>query len=441
MKKPVKIHHIEQFQSMRDVLNLQDAIKESNRCLLCEDAPCSQGCPAGTDPGKFIRQIKFQNYKGAARTIRDNNIFGLVCSYICPVEKLCEKECSAKALEDPINIAGLQRFASEYGQANKLERYEKNQTKNEKIALVGGGPASLSCAFELAKMGYGVTIFEKENACGGIARWNIPDYRLPREVVALDCNVLFDLGVDIKCNSEIKSMKEAIALTKNGYQAVFIGTGLSVPIRLSVFEDCSNVTDYFTFLHSVKTQSGEYDVRNKFVIVVGAGSVAMDSACAAAALGAKRVTVVYRRSKNEMPADMEEIALAHKLNVNFKTNSIITEIEKVGDGITHVKGVEVDWDVVGSRNTSDAKLMPGTDFGLQADLVIEAIGTKPNADLGTHFKCSRKGTIVINHDFQTSQPGVFSAGDVVNAGMTIAQAVGEGKKAAASIDKFLRGET
>lgn len=437
MKKKIKLHNIKKFESMRDVLNLEDAIKESNRCLLCEDAPCSKGCPAGTDPGKFIRQIKFENYKGAARTVRDNNIFGSVCSYICPVEKLCEKECSVKALEDPINIAGLQRFASEYGRDHKLEQYETSVTQKEKVALVGAGPASLSCAFELAKMGYSVTIFEKEEACGGIARWNIPDYRLPREVVEFDCKSLLDLGVEIKYSNEILSSND---LLENGFQAIFLGTGLSQPVCLPIFKDYSNATDYFTFLHSVKSQDNKFDVKNKYVAVLGAGSVAMDSACAAAALGAKRVTIVYRRSKNEMPADVEEIELAHKLNVNFKTNSIITDIGKTNDKITHIKGSEVEWKKTGSRQVSDAKPISGADFGLNVDLIIQALGTKPDNTLSQHLKCTANGTIEVKQDFSTSVSGVFSAGDVVNAGTTIAQAVGEGKKAAISIDEFLRGE-
>lgn len=440
MKKKIKLQCIEKFQSMRDVLNLEDAIKESNRCLLCEDAPCSQGCPAGNDPGKFIRQIKFQNYKGAARTVRNNNIFGSVCSYICPVEKLCEKECSVRALEDPINIAGLQRFASEYGRDHQLEQYEKNISKKEKIALIGAGPASLSCAFELAKMGYGVTIFEKEKSAGGIARWNIPDYRLPREVVEYDCQQLLDLGVDIQCDTEVSSVGDAVALLKNSFQAIFLGTGLAHPVCLPMFDGCTNATNYFTFLHSVKAGDGKFDVKNKYVIVLGAGSVAMDSACAATALGAKRVTLIYRRSKNEMPADVEEIELAQKLNVNFKTNSIVTEVIKVGDKISNIRGSEVEWQKIGSRNEADAKIIPGTDFGLNADLVIQALGTKPDETLSQYLKCTNKGTIEVNQNFMTSLPGVFSAGDIVNAGTTIAQAVGEGKKAAASIDKFLRGE-
>lgn len=425
---------------MRDVLNLEDAIKESNRCLLCEDAPCSQGCPADTDPGKFIRQIKFQNYKGAARAVRNNNIFGTVCSYICPVEKLCEKECSVKALEDPINIAGLQRFSSEYGRAHKLERYETNITKKEKVALVGGGPASLSCAFELAKMGYGATIFEKEKSAGGIARWNIPDYRLPREVVDCDCQNLVDLGVDIQCDTEVSSVGDAVALLKNGFQALFIGSGLSRPVCLSMFDGCTNATDYFTFLHAVKEKNNKFEVKDKYIIVLGAGSVAMDSACAAAALGAKRVTLIYRRSKNEMPADVEEIELAQKLNVNFKTNSIVTEVIKTGDKISYIKGSEVEWKKIGSRNEADAKPIVGTEFSLNVDLVIQALGTKPDETLAQHLKCTSKGTIEVNQNFMTSLSGVFSAGDIVNAGTTIAQAVGEGKKAAASIDQFFRGK-
>ena len=168
---------------MREALNLQAAIKESNRCLLCHDAPCSKACPAGTDPAKFIRQLKFYNYKGAARTIRNNNVLGSVCAHICPVETLCEKECSICALEDPIDIGGLQQFASEYGKLHKLEPFAISQKSSGKIAVIGAGPAGLSCAATLANLDYDVTVFERNEHAGGVPRWNIPDYRLPIEAL------------------------------------------------------------------------------------------------------------------------------------------------------------------------------------------------------------------------------------------------------------------
>ncbi len=226
MRKAFDPDKITQFQSVREPLTLQAAIRESNRCLLCFDAPCSAGCPAGTDPGKFIRQIKFYNYKGAARTIRNNNILGSVCAFVCPVEKLCEKACSIKTLEDPINISGLQRFAMEYGKRFQIEPLRKSKRDQGKIAIIGCGPAGMGCASELARMDYDVTIFERENKAGGVPKWNIPEFRLPSEAITYDVENILSLGVDIRFNVSIENDEAISLLLAEGYQAVFISTGL-----------------------------------------------------------------------------------------------------------------------------------------------------------------------------------------------------------------------
>jgi len=435
---PVKI---EQFESMREPLSLQAAIKESNRCLLCYDAPCSSGCPAGTDPAKFIRQIKFYNYKGAARTIRKNNILGSVCAFVCPVEKLCEKECSVKALEYPINISGLQRFASEYGQKFKIEPLEQSLKTKGKIAIIGGGPAGMGCASALAKMDYEVVIFEREDHAGGVPEWNIPEFRLPEDALAYDVNNLLSQGVEIKFKSAIEKNDAVTDLLKEGYNAVFISAGLNKAFELDMLNGFANVLDYISFLRKIKFDKGSINLKDKNVAVIGGGSVAIDSSVSAKAAGANKVYLISLEHLNELPADKEEIQLARLMNIIFKAGSQITGLSAKEKMITGLTGIEIDWIEPMKFIPQNARQIRGTEFSINVDLVVQAIGTKPGSEV-TNFakglKTKGKGIIEVNETFETSIPGVFAGGDVVNGGATVVQAVGEGKKAAISIDNYLR---
>jgi dihydropyrimidine dehydrogenase (NAD+) subunit PreT len=441
MKKSINPLKIAQFKPMREPLSIQEAIKEANRCLLCYDAPCSDGCPAGTDPGKFIRQIKFYNYKGAARTIQKNNILGSVCAHICPVEKLCEQKCSVQALDVPININGLQRFASEYGKKFGIEPLEKVESKDTKIAIIGAGPAGIGCASVLAKNGYNVTIFEKENEAGGVLHWNIPEFRLPEEAIGVDFKNLLDLGVNIKYNKKIDSVDGVQTLLKENYKAVFIGTGLSEAFRLDMFEGFSNAVDYISFLREVKINNGYESLVNKNVAIIGGGSVAIDSAVSAKACGAKKVYLISLEHLDELPADKEEIELARKMNIIFKSGSQVIGLVSDKGKITQIKGKEIDWIESGKFIPENARQISGTKFSINVDLVIQAIGTKPGKEIkkfAGDLKTFGKGIIVVNENFETNIPGIFAGGDISNGGATVVQAVGEGKKAAESIDRYLK---
>jgi NADPH-dependent glutamate synthase beta subunit-like oxidoreductase len=441
MKKPIDPEKIGQFESMREPLSLQAAIKESNRCLLCYDAPCSAGCPAGTDPAKFIRQIKFYNYKGAARTIRSNNILGSVCSFVCPVEKLCEKECSVKALEDPINISGLQRFASEYGKHSVIGPLEKSKKTNGKIAIIGGGPAGMGCASALAMMDYDVTIFEKEDHAGGVPRWNIPEFRLPGSALAYDIGNLLSQGVGIRYNSAIDTNEAVTNLLKDGYDAVFISSGLSVAFKLDILDGFENAVDYIAFLRKVKFVKPGINLKNKNVAIIGGGSVAIDSAVSAKAGGASKVYLISLEHLDELPADKEEIQLARIMNIVFKAGSQITGIVVKDKMLSGLTGIEIDWIEPGKYIPQNARQITGTEFSINVDLVVQAIGTRPGGELtnlAKGLKTKGKGIVDVNEDFETGVPGVFAGGDVVNGGATVVQAVGEGKKAAQSIDNYLK---
>ncbi len=440
MKSPVDPLKVAQFENMRATLTLQAAIKEANRCLLCYDAPCSADCPAGTDPGKFIRQLKFYNYKGAARTIRNNNILGNVCAHICPVEKLCEKACSIKALEDPINIGGLQGFAIEYASQAGIEAMDRSKKTSGKIAVVGGGPAGIGCASALAKLDYDVCIFERSQEAGGVPRWNIPEFRLPAEALAHDIENLLSQGVEFRYNTDVQSEEAVTKLLEDGYEAIFISTGLSRAFALDLLDGYTNSIDYITFLHKAKFDRESLDLKNKNVAVIGGGSVAIDSAVSAKACGAAKVYLISLEHLSELPADIEEIKLARLMNIIFKSGSQITGLTAENKRISRLQGIEIAWKEAGKFSPENARPIAGTEFSMLADLVIQAIGTRPGLEI-KHFakglKTQGKGTITVNDRFETSIPGIFAGGDVVNGGATVVQAVGEGKNAAESIDNYL----
>ncbi len=440
MKKKFHLKAIKAFKPMREPLTLQEAIVESNRCLLCEDAPCTKGCPAGTDPGKFIRQIKFQNYKGAARTIRRNNIMGSVCAHVCPTEKLCEAHCSAKEMGDPINISGLQQFAINYGKQNHLEPLKTSEKNRGKVAVIGAGPAGLSCAAELAHANYDVTIYEKESSGGGVPRWNIPDFRLPPDIIDHDLTHLAELGVTIKYHHPIDTPQKGEILLQN-YDAVFVGTGLNQPFLLPEMEGFSNAKGYIDFLRSIKTdrESIKKKVLNRSVIVIGGGSVALDSAISAKALGASKVYVISLEHLSELPADPEEIELAHGVHIIFKPNTRITGVKSINQQIVAVKGNEISWREANNYTPSNAVDIQDTEFILKADYVVQAIGTKPLIhSIFPQLNVAGKGCIV-GEDGISQQGKLFAAGDVVTGGATVVRAVGDGKKIAMAIDRFIKG--
>lgn len=440
MKTKISKDKIENFECMREALTMQQAIKEANRCLLCNDAPCSAACPAGTDPGLFIRKIKFLNFKGAARTIRDNNIMGSVCALICPVEKLCEEKCSATSLEDPINIGGLQRFASEYGQNNGLEKFEATKKENGKVAIIGAGPAGMSCAAELAKKDFDVTIFEKNNEAGGMPRITIPEFRLDDNALEYDIQNLKDLGVEIKLNTTIENKNQIEELKKEGYKAVFISGGLTNAFELPMLKEYKNSVSYIDFLSKVKIDKNSYDLKGKNVAVIGGGSVAVDSANSAAAMGAKKVYLISLESLNELPADKEEIKLAQIMNIVFKSNSQIVGVKNKDNKITILKGKEIEWKEENNFSPDNAIQIENTDFNIPVDFVVTAIGTAAGNEIpniATNLKIKSKNLIETN-DFATNIEGVFAGGDIINGGSTAVQAIGDGKKAAEEIYNLLK---
>ncbi|MFA6075247.1 MAG: FAD-dependent oxidoreductase [Negativicutes bacterium] len=396
--------------------NVRTAMEEATRCLLCHDEPCSKACPAGTEPGRFIRSIRFRNFKGAAEIIREANVLGGCCARICPAGQLCEGECSRTGIDRPIDIRGLQRFAIEQEQIFGMETLKTASSKNQRVACVGAGPASLACAAEMAKLGYQVEIFEKMPLAGGMMSYGITPARLPQAVIEHDIAQIIKLGVKIHYGHSL-SEKLSISELRNEFAAIFIGVGLwcSRPIEIEGGQ-LTGVYNAIDYLARARTGCSGFTVGND-VVVIGGGDTAMDCAATAKMLGAANVTIVYRRTVAEAPADIEEVE-----NIQAMDISIITRFKPLKiEGQDKVSGFIAQ----GTDDYSQLKL--------KADQVVFAIGQLPS--------CWRESTVklTVDEDMVVSTDGLFAGGDIVNGGSTVVQAVADGKKAARSIAKYLEG--
>lgn len=393
------------------------ALEEAARCLLCHDAPCSKGCPAGTDPAKFIRSIRFRNVKGAAETIRQNNILGGSCARVCPYDNLCEEACSRCGIDKPIQIGKLQRYAIEQEKLFNMKTLEAPKEKKAgKAACVGAGPASLACAAELAKAGYKVTVFEKEAKAGGVLTYGIVPSRLPKSVVDYDVSLVKDLGVKFKFNTEVKGAE------LDEYDAVFVGAGLwksNVPDIPGA--DKSGVYSAVDFLKEANVEKNKF-IPGKKVVVIGGGDVTVDCAVTAKLLGAEDVRIVYRRTIEEAPGNINEFHYALSLGIGITTGMAPAEI--LGTK-TKVSGISF-------KGWYDKK----AEMSVSADTVIFATGQGADSILkGSPITFADKGLIKAPKGKAGGK--FFAAGDIVNGGKTVVEAVAGGKEAAASMIAFL----
>ena len=393
------------------------AMEEAARCLLCHDAPCSKGCPAGTDPAKFIRSIRFRNDRGAAETIRENNILGGTCARVCPYDRLCEEACSRCGIDKPIEIGKLQRYAIEQEEAYGMKTLSAPEKKVGNVACVGAGPASLAVAAELAKAGYNVTILEREAKAGGVLTYGIVPSRLPQAVVDHDIAQVEGLGVKFQFNTEVK------AADLDAYDAVFVGAGLwadNLP-KIDGLE-LDGVYAAVDFLKEARTKAEGFNPGKK-VLVVGGGDVAVDCAVSAKLLGAEDVKIVYRRTLEEAPGNMTEFHYALSLGIGMTTGMAPAAVK--GNG--KVEAVEFK----GFRDEA-------AELTLSADTIVFATGQKAE-DMAAvaGVKVTDKGTIAADDAGATDVEKIFAAGDIVNGGKTVVEAVAAGKVAAASMIAYL----
>lgn len=409
--------------------NIATAMEEASRCLLCLDAPCSQDCPAGTNPGDFIRAIRFRNFKGAAEIIRTNNVLGGICARVCPYEVLCEQACSRTGIDKPIQIGRLQRFATDYEKASGFKALEKVEATKEKVAMIGSGPASLTCGAELAQKGYDVTIFEEKAIPGGVLSYGVVPARLPQYIVDEEVELIKSLGVKIVCNTKIGKDKSIEDLKAEGFKAFFIGAGIQAPKMLDIpGTDLDGVTTAVEYLGTAKPSDGDVDPGKK-VVVIGGGDVAMDCATTSRLLGSERTMILYRRTREEAPAHKTEMTYVESIGVQFYYGFTPVEILGENGKVTGIKGK-------GFRDESV--------ITLECDKVVFAIGQQPDSSVAdiADVKLSPKNTIVADEekDCKTDVPYIFAGGDIVNGGKTVVQAVAVGKTAAESIEKYLNKE-
>ncbi len=444
------------FKSMRTGLDLPQAIAEADRCLLCHDAPCSKGCPADTRPAEFIRKLRFRNVTGAIRTIKENNILGGACGELCPTHRLCEKACSARftslarpeGADRPVPIGRIQRFLVEHSWQIGFKPLQRSIARSEPIAVVGAGPAGLSCAAELAKNGYPVTVFESRPEPGGVLRYGVVSYRFSLDFLRNELKDIEDLGVEFKCNHPIEGPAEAERLLKNGFRAVFLAPGLWAAEALAPqappINGVHSSVDYLSALRDGRFRETADRIAGKTVAVIGGGSVAMDCVESAAKLGAGDVYLIYRRSYAQMPAEPDERIEAQEAGVHFLLlNQPIDYV--IGRG-RRLKGLKLVRTCLGAPDASgrrSPKPVKGSEWVLACDVAIEAIGNRPAPDSPNWYprvKLAGNNLIQANpRTGRTSVRGIFAGGDIVRGPALVVQAVADGKAAARAIRRYLHG--
>lgn len=427
------------------------ALDEAARCLNCKNMPCVSGCPVNIEIPHFIKEITESDYEGAYKIIAKSSSLAAVCGRVCPQESQCESKCVRGVKGEPVGIGRLERFVADLHNENCTEQPAQPEKNGHKVAVIGSGPSGLTCAGDLAKLGYDVTVFEALHTAGGVLVYGIPEFRLPKAIVAKEIDNLRALGVKIETNVIIGKTISVDELLEDGFEAVYIGTGAGLPNFMNIpGENLSGVYSANEFLTRINLMKAYKDdsatpvLHAKNVAVVGGGNVAMDAARCAKRLGAENVYIVYRRGESELPARAEEIEHAKEEGIEFRLLSNPTSIE--GDENGHAAKVVCQKMELGEPDASGRRRpvpIEGADFVLDADCVIIAIGTSPNPLIKSTtdgLEVSKRGGIVTDEDGLTSREGVYAGGDAVTGSATVILAMGAGKKAAAAIDKYIKSK-
>ena len=430
----------ENFSDIHPPFETQDAaMVDANRCLFCYDAPCTKSCPTGINIPKFIKQITTENIKGSAHTIFVSNIMGAGCSKVCPVEKLCEGACVYNLMEEEaIPIARLQRYSTEKAMAEKWKLFERKPSVGKKVAVIGAGPAGLSCAHVLSREGIDVTIFEKESKGGGLMTYGIAAYKVTPQFCEDEVNYILSIGgIDIQYNKALGKDIRLAELQKS-YDAVYIAFGVGLARQLDIpGEQLEGVTDALQFIYDIRSKGYPAVPVGDKVVVIGMGMTAIDAATQAKRLGAKEVTLVYRRTQEEMPCTETELNIAKLDGCRVlwlaAPKEVLGEQGKVTQLVCSVMQLSTP-DAGGRR----APAPTGETFVLEADMVIKAAGQMPFESLvGSSHIDHSNGKIVIDGGTATNIKGVFAGGDCVNGGKEVVDAVQAGKDGAAAILKYL----
>ena len=430
--------------------NAEEAQEEATRCLNCKNAKCVQGCPVSINIPEFIHNVKEGNFEEAYKVIGKSSALPAVCGRVCPQETQCEGQCIRGIKGEAISIGKLERFVADWARENNVSPEMPTEKKGKKVAVIGSGPSGLTCAGDLAKMGYDVTIFEALHEAGGVLVYGIPEFRLPKKtVVASEIENVKKLGVKIETNVVIgKSMTIDQLINEEGFDAVFIGSGAGLPRFMGIPGENANevfsANEYLTRSNLMKAFREDYDTpiaRFKKVAVVGGGNVAMDAARTALRLGAE-VHIVYRRSEEELPARAEEVHHAKEEGIIFVLLTNPTEVLTDDKGnVTGIKCVKMELgepDASGRRKPVE---VPDSEFVMDLDAVIMSLGTSPNPLISSTTKGleinKRKCIVAEEANGQTSKEGVYAGGDAVTGAATVILAMGAGKAAAKGIDEYL----
>lgn len=428
----------------------EQAVDEANRCLNCKNKPCVSGCPVAIDIPEFIAKIREEDFEGAYQIISKSSSLPAVCGRVCPQETQCESKCVRGIKGEPVAIGRLERFVADYHMQNCRELPKVPEQNGHKVAIIGAGPSGLTCAGDLARLGYDVTVYEALHLAGGVLVYGIPEFRLPKAIVQKEIENLEAMGVKINTNMVIGKTLSIDELFEYGYEAVFIGSGAGLPRFMGIpgenLKGVYSANEFLTRVNLMKAYKDDSDtpvLNAKNVAVVGGGNVAMDAARCAKRLGAENVYIVYRRSMNELPARQEEVEHAEEEGIIFKT--LNNPVEILGDEHKFVNGVKCIEMELGEPDESGRRSpvpKPGSEFLLDVDCVVMSIGTSPNPLIRNTTKgleTNKRGCFIVDEETgKTSRDGVYAGGDAVTGAATVILAMGAGKDAAKAIDEYIK---
>ena len=431
----------------------EQALDEAARCLHCKNKPCREGCPVGIDIPAFIARVAEKDYEGAYQVIAESSSLPAVCGRVCPQETQCEKHCVRAIKGESVGIGRLERFVADYHNTHSKAEAVRPASNGHRVAVIGSGPAGLTCAGELARMGYDVTVFEALHLAGGVLVYGIPEFRLPKAIVSREVETLRSLGVKIETNVVVGKSRSVDELFASGFEAVFIGSGAGLPKFMNIpgenLKGVYSANEFLTRVNLMKAyQPGSETpiMRADRVAVVGGGNVAMDAARCAKRLGASKVYIVYRRGADELPARAEEVEHAKEEGIEFRLLTNPIEILRGENGF--VAGIRCERMELGEPDASGRRrpvAVKDSAFDIELDAVIMAIGTSPNPLIKSTTKgleTQKWGGIVAEEPSgQTSREGVFAGGDAVTGAATVILAMGAGKSSARAIDEYIRSKS
>ena len=432
----------------------ETAMDEAKRCLNCKKPKCREGCPVNVRIPEFIAKVAEGEFDEAYKIITSTNALPAVCGRVCPQENQCEGKCVRGVKGESVGIGRLERFVADRhaAHADPDAKVEKPESNGHKVAVVGSGPAGLTCAGDLARMGYDVTVYELFHKAGGVLVYGIPEFRLPKAIVAREVAGLEALGVKVVTNAVIgRAISVDELLTDEGYEAVFLGSGAGLPRFLGIPGESLlgvySANEYLTRINLMKAYRDDYDTpikHHKRVAVVGAGNVAMDAARCAKRMGAEKVYIVYRRGMEEVPARKEEVHHAMEEEVEFKL--LTNPVKVIGDENGYVTGIECISMELGEPDERGRRRpipVEGSNFVLEVDAMIDALGTSPNPLLRMTtegLEADKHGCLIADEKGKTTREGVFAGGDAVTGAATVILAMGAGKTAAAAIDEYIKAK-